>query len=609
VRNVALIGQIVACPRCNSMVEVIAPATLVAAPSETAPAMMDDLPAQTSELGDALSAAEAAETANGAIAQATVSVARYKFIAWSLASVAVVATAVAVVLLSRGDSTAEVTTPAEAEPNQVEMKLPTEITAPIENLVAAANESAEATVETLPVVAVEKAKRPQPAVEQVTVASSAPELGEVALPATQADAEPAPRPPRSFDPLDFDPETLSLAALDRQPEPVFQESDPPQPTASIEPIAPSLSATVRRGPDRDITTSERNAKKQLAIQVPALQVDQLSLGDCCHLFSQLSGVPVSVAPEQLLMAAITPRKKVSFSASDVSLETMLRELLEPLRLEVVTRGPQVVVMRKAATKIREVTYPIDDLVTEATGADELAGWVKQLIAPTTWLSVGGQGTLETAASSLRIKQTQQVQYQILIFLERLRLARSLPVKSRYPVQRLAGQPTNLVLRNNLTTTTTFNFSRLTALDEVFIHWQTELGVPLLIDWPALAELEFWPESTIACAINNEPWSRALERVLEPLGLGWRAVTGGAIEITSAKKVHSELQLEIYPLRGDLDSAAQQIINRIAALPQGPPAQAAILIDPVGKVLLSYQPAVTQLAVFRQLERQQFLRVN
>jgi len=87
----------------------------------------------------------------------------------------------------------------------------------------------------------------------------------------------------------------------------------------------------------------------------------------------------------------------------------------------------------------------------------------------------------------------------------------------------------------------------------------------------------------------------LEKVLEPLGLGWRATPGGAIEITSAEKVQNELQLELYPLRRDFDGDVQQL--RLDAKQQ---AAGVILYDPAGKVLLVLESAAAQRVIFRRL---------
>jgi hypothetical protein len=325
------------------------------------------------------------------------------------------------------------------------------------------------------------------------------------------------------------------------------------------------------------------------------------------LFSQLGGVPISIAPEQLMMAGITAKRKVSLDVSDTSLGDVLNQILDPLQLEIVTRDEQVVILRKDAAKLREINYPVDDLVSADASEEELAGWVEQLVAPTSWQAAGGKGRLETSTGNLQISQTQQVQYQVLILLERLRLARGLPPRSRYPVKRLAGTPASVLLAAELSRPTTFTFSQFTPLQEVFAYWQTELGVPLLVDWPALIDVGLAPEATITCAIIEQPWNIALDNVLNPLELGWRATTGGAIEVTSAEKVQEELQLEVLPMRGQVDR--HQLVAKLLSMTekQASEPSGALLYDSMGGALLSLQPAAGQRLIHQYLHDNSLLR--
>lgn len=596
VRNESLIGQIVACPRCDSMVEVTPPVA-ASVPVTPPPILVIE------EVAAGAVAATATEATDLPVAEAealpasvlaSVGIAKYKLIAWSLASFLVGATLVGSVLYTRSDSnneaTALVPNPSQTTPTPVAEELPA-LEEPVTD--------SPPIVETQPEV-----ETPESKIEESLAADPVTEPVEPPTPDTPAEELPEEtlRIARRFDPLDFDPESLTLATVDQptnDPEPAPLDS----PDEPVEVSEENLSTVplVRRGPDEGEDASGRDAEKQLALLIPKVTIDRMPLVDCLRIFSQLSGVPVSVSPEQLLMAGITSQKSVSLDATELSLGEMLKQVLQPLRLEYTTRGAQVIVTRQEATKRREINYPINDLVGAETSEEVLAGWIEQLVAPTTWKTAGGEGTLESTAGSLRIKQTQQVQYQVLITLERLRLARNLPPKSRYPVKRLAGTPANVLLQEKLAKSTTFTFSQFTAIDEIFVHWQTELDVPLLIDWPALAEAEVWPTTTIACAMIDQPWNVALEKILEPLGLGWRATTGGAIEITSAEKVQSELQLELYPLLRDFDGDTKPLLALNNLKTAG-----MILYDPAGKVLLALESASTQRAIFQQLSERQLL---
>jgi hypothetical protein len=272
----------------------------------------------------------------------------------------------------------------------------------------------------------------------------------------------------------------------------------------------------------------------------------MPLLDFLSLASQLSGVPISVAPDQLQMAGITPSRPVSLDMKGATLAAVLESTLRPFNLQVTTEGPQVVILRKDASKVRSVDYPVDDLLGDTVTAADIGKWIERLIAPESWQSAGGDGSINVSGSSIVIEQTQAIQYQVLFFLERVRLAKGLPLRSKYPARLLSGKPNGSGIADRLDAPATFTFSHNTPLAEVFRYWQGEAAVPIFIDWPALASVGLWPDSRITCNCANEPWRAALDKILSPLDLAWRSVPGGAIQITSRARVATERVVDIYP---------------------------------------------------------------
>ncbi len=653
VRNEALIGQIVGCPRCGSMVEVAQPAnTAPAAPevasTPSAESTINLTARQIEEVTQAVAAdeptpesqsapvetgpaepthAEAAETVPADVLQASAEVAKFKIITWSLASFVIGATLVGAIVYR--SSRAPVPPVAESTPEDV---APTPETSPsVEAVVATSEQELPPAIVQPEVIPDQVAAEPEevvpstPEVTNVSAEQSAPPVAEpdsVEPISREPEAdetrtltiEPAPRAAPRFDPFDFDLESLSLAKLDQPREQATQAVDVPEADVDDVPdepepveVAPTEPPIVRIGQVSDPAANNRSAEEQLKLKIPALQFDNLPLLDALDLVAQLSGQPVSVAPEQLLMAGVTAGKKVSVDVSDTSLDKVLDEILSPLRMEYTTSGPHIIVQRQKASQLREISYPIDDLASDALSTEQLAGWIEQLVAPTTWQASGGNGSLDSDADRLRITQPQHVQYQILILLERLRLARKLPPQSRFPIERLVGAPAMVQLDEKLSAPTTFTFTQPTPLNEIFAHWQTELGVPLLVDWPALAAVERYPTTPVACAIVEEPWQVALDKVLTPLGLGWRAATGGAIEITSAANASEGLQLELLPVTS-LNEAKLAQLQALAAQHGMNPA-ATVVYDTVGKVLIASQPATALRAIYRELQSENLLDVR
>jgi len=616
VRNREIIGQIVACPRCDSMVQVEVPAAAIGAvaAADLSPEPVKNVspqPAPPNDFADA--AVEPEQLPVGEVSiQTAASVAKYRLLTWGLATIVVGAAIGGAILLLRGDSeagnvdTTEIASQSESDPvdslAEIAEKQPQESiepvkpSNPIEPTSKAVEEKVEEPIETVvadePIVPVES----QPEIPTETEDAK-----------TQADAEP--RIANRFDALDLDPDTLDLATLksaEGKPvveEPVAVAPHTEAPVKETQPVHTTTFPVVRRDPEQERDPTRPPADELLEQRFPALTVKAMPLSDLLNLISQLGGVPISVAPQQLQMAGITSRQSVSLDLKDFSLAEALRKTLEPLHLEVTTVGPQAVIVRKDAAKIRTIEYPLDDLLDSATSREDVVGWVEQLVVPTAQPPLGKNILLKTSKHTMSLEQPQHFQYQVLIFLERLRLARGIQPRSRFPVKRLAGTAANVALAERIQAPTTFTFSHYTSASEIVRYWQQELGVPILVDWPALAKLGLWPNSRIACAVENKPWSAAFDQVLEPLGLGWRAVVGGTIEITSAEKVQAELQLELYQLSQKLGDQTDQVLDELRSIADNGGNEnqpSAIAYDSSGKVLIVLQPAAAQRLVYQWL---------
>ena len=76
---------------------------------------------------------------------------------------------------------------------------------------------------------------------------------------------------------------------------------------------------------------------------------------------------------------------------------------------------------------------VSDLTgNDAHAAADLAALLQRLVVPESWQAGGGRGTVEVTPDVLRITQTGHVHYQIIVFCEKLRVARGLPTKSQDP---------------------------------------------------------------------------------------------------------------------------------------------------------------------------------
>jgi hypothetical protein len=319
------------------------------------------------------------------------------------------------------------------------------------------------------------------------------------------------------------------------------------------------------------------------------------------MLSDMADVPITIDPVALEQAGKSPRQPISVSVRGVTLEKVLRDALAMHRLEITERDEHVRLALAGGERRQAVDYDVRDLVDPGR-AGPLVDLIERFVAPKTWTRAGGPGTISVEGTKLRIDHIQRVRHEVLIFCERLRLARGLPVRSRYPSALLSAESAYEKLAPMLTQRTTFTFLPWTRLADVLRHWQEESGVTIVADWAALTDAELSPSAPIACSAIDRTWEDALDGVLEPLGLAWWAVNGEMIQITSGEAVNDIQRIEFYAvpksLRGQfasngalLDSLIEEV--RTSATDSRAPLEATQLVldKPSGRLIVLATPQV------------------
>jgi hypothetical protein len=308
------------------------------------------------------------------------------------------------------------------------------------------------------------------------------------------------------------------------------------------------SITVRRGPPGD--GSPHAAGQLLTTRVKSFQVTDMPLVRFIDTLSGIAGTGITLDPIALEQVGISPQATVSVNVQDAPLQAILHEALAQRRLDITEQGGQPRVVLPKADEPHTIDYDVADL---ATGKDAAAvgRLIEQFVEPATWKSNGGKGTVEVSGTTLHIEQTDAVRREVVIFCERLRLARSLTVKSKYPAAMLSVESPYQRLSAKLGEHTTFTFLPWTRLADVVRNWQEMSGLLVIVDWNALAEAELSPTSPVACSALDRPWQESLDGVLEPLGLSWWAVDGGAIQITSLAALEKIQRIEFYQVPAKL----------------------------------------------------------
>jgi hypothetical protein len=388
-------------------------------------------------------------------------------------------------------------------------------------------------------------------------------------------SEPRRVPILKFDPLDFDPSRLSLgAAIDSPPEVVSRsvaDEPPAEPDAAENhdddpvdgdlprPLAENPSITVRLGPMVPEAAGHRDNAHALGLRLGSFTATDMPLARFVAVVSDMAGVSITLNHAAFDLAGVSPRTPVTVHASDVTIEQLLQTALAKHRLEPVDRGNQLSIALANCRERSTKTHDVADLLNSgASDARLVAETIEKFVTPASWREKGGAGTIDVEGKKLRIEQTKAVHHEIVVFCERLRLARGLRQRTRYPANRLSIDPPYREIDAKLSHATTFTFVPWTRLADLVRHWEEMAGLTILVDWGALAELELTPATPISCSAINRPWGEVLQEILEPLGLAWWAVDGETIQITTQNRLANIERTEFYTVpKATLDRYADR----------------------------------------------------
>jgi hypothetical protein len=288
------------------------------------------------------------------------------------------------------------------------------------------------------------------------------------------------------------------------------------------------------------------------------QIEQnTTLSALIDFLSQLSTIPMTLDAESLSGAGVGPDASVSISLTNATVGDVLDEALRQYGLQYVAVGNQLVITdaRQKAESLESATFNVADLIgSEPQGAQRLARLVEEFVDPSLWQSSGGTGSIHAVDRTLEIKQTAEVASQTADFLDKLRIARGVSV-SRREARRLSLVSRSASLRAKLATKVTANFTDPTRLKQITAHLQKVVGIEITFDGVGMASAGVSPDARASVSSNQEPLGNVLERLLDPLELAYRVVNAQRIEITAAREVADDLEVEFYPIKSLLADGA------------------------------------------------------
>lgn len=377
----------------------------------------------------------------------------------------------------------------------------------------------------------------EPATDQVAGQPAA----EDAAPEAEADAAQASSPSMKFreDPL-YD---------------VFGESFPVFDNEMLEATAslPDLDADepLEAAGDRDQTTKMLppiDVESRLADPIAAINFEQIPLINFVRFVSRMTNMPISLNPEALDQADVSPSTPISVKLQNASVEKMLASALIPhgLGIRTTTRGVRIDIPQTLNGQPRTTRLACDDLVSNDKELADLAYLLVNLVEPGSWKTAGGEGQYRLEGKTIIVSQHESALFASILFLERLRVARGLSPRSNYAKRLFTLDTRHQQLAPKLQQNIAAQFVVPTPIDQLVEHLERQASVSILCDWESLATDGVSPESLASLSALQVPLEKALDDLCAELTVTWRPTSGGAIQLMGSQDYAQLPFLEFYP---------------------------------------------------------------
>jgi hypothetical protein len=288
----------------------------------------------------------------------------------------------------------------------------------------------------------------------------------------------------------------------------------------------------------------------LNLPIAKISLPNVPLADAVQVVSAMSNLPISFDPDAMEELGVSLHDLVSIEVQNTTVGKALEAIAAQRNMTSLIENGQMVLTSTLDHResLRPTRYAVSDLTgSDARAAKELAGLVQRLVVPESWQASGGRGTVETEPDILRITQTGRVHYRIIVFCEKLRVARGLPTKSRLDPKQFVLTTRTAQAKAILDHITSVNVSTPAALGSILDQFKQPAGTEILIDRPALAGIGISENTTGKFRADKLPQGEALQQLLEPLALAWRAVNANTLQVTTQKLVAARMELEFYPV--------------------------------------------------------------
>jgi hypothetical protein len=273
---------------------------------------------------------------------------------------------------------------------------------------------------------------------------------------------------------------------------------------------------------------------------------ETKLSEVVESLAKRHDVNILLDTEALKDTGVDGQSLISASVENVSLQTALDLILHPISLDWTVADNVVIVTSPenaaAATDVR--IYSVADLVAlgfaerdEKHGKQDLRKALLETVAPTTWASSNGTGTVTWFGDDLVVRQSRAVHQQIDNVLSTIKAAL---VRG----SGVAHNPVDERMEHELGLSTKLDFVDVPLRDA--LDYIAKLhNFPIYADEKSLQAARVDLDSNVVTThLEGVTLCSALNIILLPMNFGW-VVQDGMVKVTSADAANQSMQTRAY----------------------------------------------------------------
>lgn len=351
-------------------------------------------------------------------------------------------------------------------------------------------------------------------------------------------------------------------------------AEPTQPTKPPRLQTGSAATDQAKGPE-DPQTSRRiplpgpNPDIAARMEMPLEQIrfPDVPLGRALAVLAELTGIPIVTDRVALRDRGLSLESSVQFQANQERVSNILTALLRDKGLIFIATGNQLIITSaESGTAPQEKkTYPINHLIHSHSSPTDVARLVQQFITPASWEDPNNPAELHLEGTTLQVRQTPLAQHAIKTFLRRLETARELALlgaQAPEPPERASlatrWQRAEPLLQRPLSCGT----SEPLLLSNYLGRLAYRAKINILLDEVEILRTGRSSSTKITANSKRQPLETLLTTAVEPLGLTWRVIDEKTIEVTSPAKVEQTAEIEFYRLPVSVADNPEQFVANL-----------------------------------------------